>query len=79
MEIVKHSTYEKFIVENSSIITELVYDLMMNNLVVRFKNGSAYEYVNVPYAEYEALKTSESVGKTFAQTIKGKYDFLRVG
>ncbi len=65
-------------IENSSIIVSVTYDLLMNNLLITFKNSNIYEYVNVPKEEYDALIAAESVGKHFAQFIKNKYEWIRV-
>ena len=64
---------------NSSTISSIGYDDFMNNLRVRFKNGSLYDYVNVPFVEFESLVNAESVGKYFASAIKNKFEYIRIG
>ena len=74
----KNNTILTTPIENSSIIVSVTYDLLMNNLLITFKNSNIYEYVNVPKEEYDALIAAESIGKHFAQNIKNKYEWLRV-
>lgn len=50
-------------------------------LTVEFKNGSVYEYANVPPTLHQHLMGAESVGKFFSQYIKGNeaaYPFTKV-
>ncbi len=59
----------------SSNIEEIGYEKGI--LRVRFKNGAEYEYKDVPIEVFENLLHAESVGKTFHQTIKNKYEYTR--
>ena len=47
-------------------------------LYVKFLNGSAYAYDNVPLPVYLDLVAAESVGKHFCANIKGKYNFSKL-
>lgn len=43
-------------------------------LHIEFKGGSVYEYSGVPFGEAARLTTAPSVGRYFAEHIKGKYN-----
>ena len=50
------------------------------SLHIRFrKNGKHYVFQDVPTSVYNALMDSESVGKTFHEIVKNKYDFYIKG
>jgi hypothetical protein len=51
-----------------------------NTLYIEFTKGVVYAYANVPESHYNALgmfNPPHSVGKYFAENIKGKYDFAK--
>lgn len=62
---------------SSSHITEIGYDPLMENLIIRFKNGDEYTYCGVPSTIYEKMKKAESMGRFFMENIKNRYDFLK--
>jgi len=64
----------KLIKVQSSNILEVGHDEDTNTLVVVFKNGSSYEYDNVPKAVYSEMINSDSVGKYYSSNIRGKYN-----
>jgi len=50
-----------------------------NDLIVRFKNGSAYRYLNCPRTHFDALIKAESAGKYLNEVIKkGGYAYERL-
>lgn len=57
----------------SSNIAAVGYDVDEMELRVQFKDGSTYSYADVPQQEFNSLVSSESVGRTFYATIKGRY------
>jgi len=61
----------------SSNIEAIGYDEETMTLRIWFKNG-AYDYENVPPADFENLKLAKSPGSIFASNIKGKYSFKKV-
>ena len=63
---------------DSSNLDAVGYDESTQTLTVRFKNGSMYEYLDVPPGVFEALVASASKGSFFNQQIKGVYRFARV-
>lgn len=54
----------------SSNIAAIGYDLTCTELVVQFKNGKTFYYLEVSPEEHAALMAAESVGKHFNQFIK---------
>ncbi|AHK11674.1 KTSC domain-containing protein [Shewanella sp. phage 1/41] len=54
----------------SSNIASIGYDLVCTELVVQFKNGKTFYYLEVSPEEHAALMAAESAGKHFNQFIK---------
>jgi hypothetical protein len=61
----------------SSNVARFVYDETSNTLTVEFKNGSMYDYYDVPVPVYESMKNASSKGRFLAQEIKGNYRYAR--
>lgn len=64
---------------NSSNLAKVGYDSFSNTLEVKFHNGSAYRYKNVPPGIYNALLHASSKGTYFNYNIKNRYPYSRVG
>lgn len=62
----------------SSNVSEVGYDADTNTLGVRFHNGSEYHYTGVSEATFNALLTSESVGKYLNAVIKPQFPYKQV-
>lgn len=45
---------------------------------VSFKNGSCYAYIGVTRQRMVAMMRAASVGRYFAQNIKGRYDWMKI-
>jgi hypothetical protein len=60
----------------SSNVAEVGHD--GKDLHVKFRNGSAYRYLDVPRVVFEHLLTAESIGKFLNRAIKPKYAFEKV-
>ncbi len=58
---------------NSTNITAVGYDPDSAVLCIEFKDGSAYEYFDVPQHEYDGLMSAESQGKYANQNIYKRY------
>ena len=58
----------------SSYIKSVGYDKEKKKLQVEFKNGTKWQYNEVPESAYVSLLLAESTGKFFAKEIKGVYD-----
>lgn len=63
---------------SSSNIEAVGYDSENTTLEVEFKNGSVYQYFDVPEHVHEAFIASSSVGEYLASNIKGVYRFSKV-
>ena len=61
---------------NSSNVEAVGYT--NNNLLVKFKNGTMYQYSNVPQDLYESLLKAPSVGSFMNEKIKGWFDYVKV-
>ena len=60
----------------SSNIRAIGHDGSM--LRVEFSNGSTYDYEGVPSRVFDDLVSADSVGRYFAQNIKGVYGYEKV-
>lgn len=60
----------------SSAIKEIGWD--DNIMEVKFTSDSVYKYENVPKSVFQALKDSNSIGKTFHTLIRGNYDAVEI-
>lgn len=63
---------------SSSNIASVGYDSTSATLEVEFKDGSVYQYFDVPAHEAEGLVNAGSVGSYLAAHIKGVYRYARV-
>lgn len=62
----------------SSNIDSIGYDAPSQTLEVCFKNGSIYQYFDVPEQVYRGLMSADSPGRYLNQNIKGLYRYARV-
>lgn len=63
---------------DSSNIDEVGYDSESSVLEILFKNGSVYQYYDVPEATFHELLSAGSVGQYFHRQIRGIYRYSRV-
>lgn len=61
----------------SSNVTRFRYDENTQMLTVEFKNGTAYNYFDIPVAIFEQMKAASSKGQFLAQNVKGSYRYAR--
>ena len=47
-------------------------------MIVEFKNGTRYQYENVPHEVYTRFRMTESQGKFFSSDISKKYKFTKL-
>lgn len=59
----------------SVVIKSFDYDQEKKILRIEFKNGSIYNYLDVPESVYKEMKDSPSIGKYFNHKIKDKFGF----
>lgn len=71
-------SFREFTAFTSSNIQTLRYDNETQVLQVVFKNGSIYEYYDVPARVVEDFERSETKGGFLAANIKGHYRYSRV-
>lgn len=62
----------------SSNIASIGYEEESKTLEVEFKDGSVYQYYNVPLSEYEGIMSASSHGQYLHQHIKGNYSYEKV-
>lgn len=62
---------------SSSNIEEVGYVPSTNTLQVKFKNGSLYNYYQVPVEVFEEFIKSESVGKYFQTNVRLVFQFSK--
>jgi hypothetical protein len=63
---------------DSSNIASVGYDEDSSTLEIEFHSGGVYQYFDVPNHVYRDLVSAESVGRYFANHIKGHYRFVRM-
>ena len=62
----------------SSNLVRSEYDTATKKMIVEFKNGTKYEYDEVPHTIYTRFRLSESQGKFFSSTIAKNYKYKKV-
>jgi len=67
-----------WIVVDSSTISRIAYDEARKVLSVEFKNGSRYEYYDLPINVFQQMTAAASKGQFLAANIKGRYRYARV-
>jgi hypothetical protein len=63
---------------DSSNIVRTEYDTETGKMIAEFKNGSKYEYEDVPHNVYTKFRMAESQGKYFNVEISKKFKYKRV-
>ena len=63
---------------NSSNIIRTEYDTADKTMITEFKNGTRYEYEDVPHNVYEEFRLSESQGKYFNSKISKVYKYKKL-
>lgn len=62
----------------SSNVEMIGYDEDSQTLEIEFKNGSSYQYFDVPVKVFNELRDAGSIGAYLSTNIKGVYRFSRV-
>jgi hypothetical protein len=62
----------------SSNILGLKYFVDTKSLEITFTSGQVYRYDDVPEDVANQLFDTESVGKTFFSTVKGKFNYTKI-
>lgn len=63
---------------DSSNVESVGFDEGSSTLQVEFKNGSMYQYFDVPENIFIGLRDSDSVGRYLSENIKGTYRYSKV-
>jgi hypothetical protein len=61
----------------SSSVAWVGYEATTRVLVVGFRRGTVYEFLEVPEEEHRAFMSAASKGRRFNQCIRGRYAFRR--
>lgn len=69
---------EKYVVEGSSNVASIEYDIGTSTLQVEFKNGGIYQYFDVPEATFQGFIIADSKGTYLNSYIKGSFRYARV-
>jgi hypothetical protein len=62
----------------SSVVANMVYDEPSKKLRVVFVSGAVYEYLKVPPAAYNEMKSAASKGEYLNKHIKGFYAYKKL-
>lgn len=63
---------------NSSNLKSATYETEVKTLSVTFKNGSIYEYYDVPWEIFTKLRMAESQGKFMNQHVNKTFKYKKV-
>lgn len=74
--IVKEDGNIECLVDSTNIL-KMEYNEKEKSLIVTFKAGSRYKYLNVLHRDYVRLEISESQGSVFSKTMKS-YKFEKL-
>ncbi len=66
------------VIINSSNLNFASYETELKTLSITFKNGSIYEYYEVPWEIFTKLRMSESQGKFLNTNITKVYKYKKV-
>ena len=77
---------KKEIIDGTKIINEIEstnivrteYDTTTKKMIAEFKNGTKYEYEDVPHNVYNKFRLAESQGKYFTTDISKKFKYKKV-
>jgi hypothetical protein len=59
----------------STVIRQVLYDLVTRRLVIEFQSGRHYAYSHVPPEVYDALRAAPSRGAYFNEWIRDRYPY----
>lgn len=63
---------------SSSNLASVGYDPQQQILEIAFRNGSVYQYFNVPLHIYQGLMNAGSHGRYFNNHIKDRYRYRKI-
>lgn len=62
----------------STNIVKTEYDTATKKMIAEFKNGTRYQYDDVPHNVYTKFRLAESQGKFFTTDISKKFKYKKV-
>jgi hypothetical protein len=62
----------------SSNLVRTEYDTESKTVIAEFKNGTKYEYQDVPHKTYTQFRMSESQGKFFSSNIARTFKYKKL-
>jgi hypothetical protein len=62
----------------SSNLTGAEFDVNSKKLIIEFKNGTKYEYEDVPHQVFTQFRLSESQGSFFSKKIAKSYKYKKI-
>jgi hypothetical protein len=62
----------------STTLAAAAFDAPRRCLRVQFRDGSCYEYGDVPYRLFQALLTAESKGAFFNRVLRSNFPYVRL-
>ncbi|MGV3601594.1 MAG: KTSC domain-containing protein [Dyadobacter fermentans] len=62
----------------STVVEKMIYNEDKQTLRIVYVSGMVYDYKNVPWEVYQAMKTSGSKGTFLNKHIKGNFEFEKV-
>jgi hypothetical protein len=63
---------------DSTTIIKSTYDTESKEMMVEFKNGTKYQYQEVPHSIYTKFRMAESQGKFFSNDIAKKFKYSKL-
>lgn len=63
---------------DSSNLVRTEYDTISKKMIAEFKNGTRYEYENVPHEKYTQFRMSQSQGNFFNKNISKTYKYTKL-
>ena len=62
----------------SSNLVRTEYDTLSKKMIAEFKNGSRYEYVDVPHQKYTQFRMAQSQGNFFNTNISKAHKYTKL-
>lgn len=62
----------------SSMLRSVVYDTKQKTLTVGFRNGSTYQYDDVPKTPVTRMLKAKSKGRSFLRNIRDQFDTTKL-
>lgn len=63
---------------DSSSIKKILYDIDDRDLIITFKQGVDYRYLEVEPSEIVDLVLAESIGRQFAKEVKPHHEVIKI-